>query len=642
MKKFVSALVVAFALVAGGFAVYSVQKSGRAPGAPLAAAGYLPEETLVLLALPNPEATAQAWTTTDLYKIFAEPEVRSFLEKPLSKLREMIPSGQIPAGTMDSLAKVNPKNLFVALTALNEQNEPHLVAGFQFQGPSSGVDQLLAPVKEMARKNMPAGKSDLTEYQGHTIETYDASAGAEFESRNKLASVYLNDWYFISNDLVALKACIDRFDHRAPGSVALDHEQDFEAVTAKLPGAYESLIFVRAQPFLKKAFDMQAAAGQPADPEAVAEAEKMRAFGATTSIENGKFRDSMYSLSPGLKQPAALQMSSVGLTTVDTLFYAAGVLNLPEHYKAPSMPNTPALASVPWLQMASGFFAQMQSSGVTYDAFVAAFGKECGIDLEWPANSAQPSLLLSLDVKDQAAAEKLVTSLTATPVGDAVWQVRKTGKSGLPLHMLTIPNMDSIRPALLVTPKLAILGLSAESVEQKAEDAAGGAHPNVTQSDTYKAAAAELPEPNIAFGYLDSRAFFERVYGIAKPAAMLGAAFLLPQANDYVDLAKLPAAEVISKHLSPTFFSETMDGQGALMDSEGTVTMGQGVFLLTAAATAAAVPFIQAQMPALLQGIAPSSAPSAVTPTPAPGPLPPNPAPSAPAALASPQGGGTQ
>jgi hypothetical protein len=641
MKKFVSALVVAFALVAGGFAVYSVQKSGRAPAAPLAAAGYLPEETLVLLALPNPEATAKAWTTTDLCKIFAEPEVRSFLEKPLSKLPAMLPPYQIPAGTLDALAKVNPKNLFVALTALNEQNEPHLVAGFQFQGPSSGVDQLLAPVKEMIHKEMPAGKSDLVAYQGHSIETYDASAGAEFESRNKLASVYLNDWYFISNDLVALKACIDRFDHRAPGSVALDHEQDFQAVTAKLPGAYESLIFLRAQPFLKKAFDMQAATGQPADPEAVAEAEKMRAFGATTSIENGKLRDSMYSLAPGLKQPAALQMSSMPLTSVDTLFYAAGVLNLPEHFKAPSMPNTAGIA-VPGLQMINGFFAQLQGSAGTYDAFVAAFGKECGVDLEWPENSAQPTLVLSLDVKDQAAAEKLVTSLTSTPIGDAVWQVKKTAKLGLPLHTLTIPNMDSIRPALLVTPKLAILGLSAESVEQKAEDAAGATHPNVTQSETYKAAAAELTEPNIAFGYLDSRAFFERVYGIAKPAAMLGAAFFLPQANDYVDLAKLPAAEVISKHLSPTFFSETMDGQGALMESEGTVTMGQGVFLLTAAATAAAVPFIEAQMPALLQGIAPSATPSAVTPAPAPGPLPPNPAPTAPAALASPQGGGNQ
>jgi hypothetical protein len=557
--------------------------------------------------------------------------VRSFLEKPLSKLHEMVPPNQIPAGTLESLAKVNPKNLFVAVTALNEQNEPHVVAGFQFQGASSGVDQLLAPLKDMLHQEMPAGKSDLVAYQGHSIETFEAGAD------KTLASVYLNDWYFVSNDLVALKASIDRFDHRAPGAtVSLDHEPDFEAVTAKLPGAYESFIFARTQPFLKKMFDLAAASGQQQDPEAVAEAEKMRAVGATTSIENGKMHDVMYSLAPGLKQPPALQMSSLALTSADTLFYAAGVLNLPEHYKAPSLPNTPGLASVPWLQMVNGFFAQLQSSGVTYDAFLAAFGKECGVDLEWPANSAQPTLLLSLDVRDQAAAEKMVTSLTATPMGDAVWQVHKAAKAGLPVHTLSIPNMDSIRPTLLVTPKEAIFGLSAESVEQAAEGA-DSAHPNFTQNEPYKTAAGEIPKANVAFGYLDNRAFFERVYGIVKPAAMLGAAFLFPQANDYVDLAKLPAAEVISKHLSPTVFSETLDAQGALAESTGTVTMGQGLIFLSAAAGAAAVPFIQSQMPGLLQGVVPSAGAGAAAP--APGPLPPNPSPSA---SASPQPGGNQ
>ncbi len=45
-----------------------------------------------------------------------------------------------------------------------------------------------------------------------------------------------------------------------------------------------------------------------------------------------------------------------------------------------------------------------------------------------------------------------------------------------------------------------------------------------------------------------------------------------PHVGDYGDLNKLPAAEVISKHLGPIVYSQSTDENGLLIESAGPVT----------------------------------------------------------------------
>ena len=106
---------------------------------------------------------------------------------------------------------------------------------------------------------------------------------------------------------------------------------------------------------------------------------------------------------------------------------------------------------------------------------------------------------------------------------------------------------------------------------------------------------------------------------MVKPAALLGAAFLYPQANDYVDLSKLPPVEAISKHLSPTVMSSTLDTQGELIESTGSVTLFQAGAALAGSSVAVAMPFLESKFGGLLPHAgAPAAAPSA--PPPANGP----------------------
>ncbi len=572
------------ALGAAGATVYLAQKPGTGAAAASASSGYLPPETLLLLSVPDPQQTAADWKTTDLYKIWTEPSVQAFFAKPLSKL----PENKDLDDTLAQIGKVNPHHLFAALTALDEKdNAPHLLAGFQFKGSNADVDQLLSKPKAALREKNPAGKADLVKYQDHSLETFTTEDG------KTIASVYLNDWYFISNDLALLKTTLDRVDHRAPaGQPSLEGEADFKAVLVKMPANPATLVFARPRIFFDRIFALAASSGQTMSDEQLAEIRKIKAIGATTTIDNGKLRDTLYSLAPGYKlYGGPLQMSALPLTSPDTLLFYAAMLQLPDHYQLPANAGTgPNAMGYAFLNQ---YADQLKAQGVTLESFNAAFGHETSLQLDWPAGSSQPSLVLGLDVHDPAAAAKVLDGVLKTLPPDVKWQLASA--DGLTYRSLALPNVSFITPTLTLTDKHLILGLSTAGVRAAAgREKAGGA--NFTASEAYKTASATVAKPNLATTYIDAKPLFERTYGALKPLAMFGAAFAGPQVNDYVDLSKLPDGEAISKHLTPIVLSQKSDDQGILMESVGPVTFIQATAGLGVVVGAAAVPALQKQI----------------------------------------------
>ncbi len=608
MKKIIPALFALLTLGAAGATVYLFQKSSHGSGAAAAITDDLPKDTLLLLSIPDFDQTCTDWKTTDLYKIWTEPEVQAFVAKPLSRL----PADARFGDTFARMAKLEPKNIFVAVTALDEKtNQPHLVAGFQFKGDKADVDALLAPAKENLRQHAPGGKADLINYQGHPVETFDAG------DDNFLASVYLGDWYLVANDLTLLKSTVDRVEHRdAPGAndASLDKEPDFQAALAKMPSGYATLIFARMQPFVARLYALAAASGQSIDATQRAEADKVRAFGASTKIENGKLRDTVYVLAPGHRAlPATLAMSALPLTTADTLFFATGVFNIPASVAIPpeAAPGaTAAPAAAGGLAALRGMMTMLETHGVKMADLRAAFGNETEVQLDWPASSAQPSLIASLDVRDHALADKFVDNFANTLNAEASWQV--TQANGLIFHTMSAPGVSFVSPTITLSDRHFILGLNLPDVQDTARREKTNT-PNFTQGEAYKTAAASVGKPNLAFAYLDSRPFFERAYGALKPLAMLGSAFMFPHVGDYVDLAKLPEPETISKHLSPTVLSESSDDQGVLLESVGSFTFNQAAVVLPGAAAAIALPIYLRQNAEKAPDEPPASQPSSTT-----------------------------
>ncbi len=563
----------------GGAAVYLIQKPANGGGS-TAAIAFLPADTVLLAAIPDLNKTAADWKTTDLYKIWSEPDVQAFLAKPLSK----VPPHPALDNALAKADKLGLTNLFVALTSLDEgTNEPRLVAGFQFKGKSADVDELLAVPKAELRKQHPASKADLINYEGHAIET------VILDEHSTLASVYLGDWYLISNDLTLLKTTIDRAEHRGPaaGQPTLDNDADYLAVTAKLPASRSTLIFGRPKSFMAKIYDLAEASGQPVDTKQRAEADKVKAIGASTGFEGGKMRDTIYIFAPGISQDLAkLGMDSLPLTTADTVFYASSMLNIPEKFELPD--NGADGARPAGLAFLQGFGALLNEHGITLASFRAAFNNEGSVHIDWPAGQPQPVLIASLDVRDPAAANQFVDHFTDALSSQGDWET--TDEDGLTLHSLNLLNAGSLAPTLTVTPKHLLFGLNAPDVQDAAKREKTPAL-NFTASGTYKSAAGQVAKPNTAFAYLDSKAFFERFYGTLKPYAVT-ASFLMPKVNDYVDLGKLPEPEVISRHLSPTVLSQTYSPDGCLLESVGSFTFAQATVAVIGGAAGAAVPFM--------------------------------------------------
>lgn len=600
MRKIYPVAVGLLAIVAGGAAVYLKQKPLHVLSSRPRIAECLPSGTLILLSAPDPARTAADWKTTDLYKIWSEPEVKAFLEKPLS----LLPSPADFNATLAQAARVEPRNLFIALTSLDEkESRPHLLAGFQFKGDSKEVDALLAKPKAWVRQSQPAGKADLLNYQGRAIETFETPDG------DLLASAFIEDWYLIGNDVALLKTTIDRLDRRG-GAPSLDQDPAFQSVCAKLPAGHETLIFALAQPFLGRFFALAAASGQPVPAASRAQAEKLQAFGAATRIEDGKIHDTVYALAPG-GASGKLALGSLPLTAADTLFYAAATFEAPAAFNLPPLTGTPAAAAMAAL---AGWADALQSQGVSADSVRAALGDEASVQIDWPASNTQPAPVASFAVRDRVAAQNLLDGLAAARIQDGpAWQ-KMPADQGTVLYTLNLPSVVFVNPTLALTGKHLIAGLNADDVrEAAARESAGGSA--MTQTERYKAAAAAVVKPNVAFAYVDAKAFFERAYGVLKPAATMGAAIFAPQLSNYMDVGKLPATETISRHLSPTVFSEAVDEQGITVESLGSVTVAQVAAALALGAGAAAEPMWQKQYGQPAAGPKKPQTPSVAPPT---------------------------
>ena len=197
-------------------------------------------------------------------------------------------------------------------------------------------------------------------------------------------------------------------------------------------------------------------------------------------------------------------------------------------------------------------------------------------------------MIASLNVRDAAAAGKFVDNLTAALTAEAAWETAQF--DGLTFHSVEVPNVPTLAPTLTVTPAHLLVGLNLPEVRAAAAREKAPAA-NFTASDVYKKASGEVSKPNTTFAYLDSRTFFERFYGALKPYAMT-AAFLLPQVNEYVDVSKLPEADVVARHLSPTVLSQTYNPDGCLLESVGSFTFGQAAVVVVGGSVGAAAPFL--------------------------------------------------
>src|SRR6266513_4466755 len=261
MKRLVLMVLIA-ALAAVGI-LYGLRRADRTPHA--AVTSLLPRGTIALAHFPDFHRTRDEWHGSDLYKLYQEPAIQDFLNKPLSR----VPQRDTAADTVSDIERLDAKDAFIAVTSI-ENNNPHFVGGFRFRGSQSTAEEIIGKWRSQVVRDASAHES--VDYQQHKIDI----AGA---APNQVATVYDGQWFFASNDLAEFKAVIDRADGRDPatagpsgggkGQTSLEADDVFRGAMKHMPASYALLFYLQPKALSEKLASLRNAMGVSGDQNGV-------------------------------------------------------------------------------------------------------------------------------------------------------------------------------------------------------------------------------------------------------------------------------------------------------------------------------------------------------------------------------------
>ena len=557
MKRLVLLVLIA-ALAAVGI-LYGLRRADRTPHAAVTA--LLPSGTIALAHFPDFHRTRDEWHQSDLYKLYQEPAVQDFLNKPLSK----VPRSDTVSETVSDIEELDLKDAFIAVTSI-DNTEPHFAGGFRFHGSQSEAEKIVGRWRSQIVRDASAHESQ--DYEQHKIDIVGAAP-------NQIATVYDGQWLFASNDLAELKAVLDRADGRATatagssggGKLTLEGDDTFHAAMKHMPASYALLFYLQPKALSGKLASLSNAIGTSAEQSAMLE--QIRSICAAPRFDKGKIRNVLFVGMPKAQSDQKLTRSSLALGSADTVLYLATLLN-PSRLAGIDQGGLP-LGS--WLQKV---FDVATGAGVSVDDWKAAFDLELGSLADWPQSARWPSIITCLRVKDPIRANKIANALTHAIDEDAPWT--KTEKNGvLYFYMQSPAALFAITPTIALSNQLLIVGLDSASVESaiSRNTKASGA---LADSSAYKSAVRAVPAPTDAFIYVDTALLYSRLDAGLRPMLLMSAAFM-PAISDYVDVGKLPPPEIVAKHLTPLVSSQRYDGDGYVTESTGPVTLDIGLAL---------------------------------------------------------------
>jgi len=569
MKKNVSLLLVVLGLAL--IAAYFIKKrpgTQRPRGAELA-----PAETIFFAHLSDVQRTTERFRQTELSKLWNEPEVQAFLEKP----RAQAPNNAQMERQIERLKRLKVGEGFVAVASIDGPT-PIMVGGFSYAGSRTEVEAMLEEAHVEMRRTRPAVKADLVPYGPHEIATFT-------EGEFTVAEAYVENWVFISNERALLERTLDRYDGKGePAAQTLARDENFRQSLEPLPGDRDALVFAQLGTLMDRLLALMAATGQKPDAKQIEELKKAKAVAAATKLDGPRFRDTMFVLSPGAAKAPALARHSLALSSTATLLYYAAAmpatLEIPETTMAPLAMLVPGFVN---LQKA------LSDKSLTLADIPKAFGPELSTLLEWPKTAMQPALIAALDVRDQAKAQAFLEVITGGQLGQPAW-VRKE-QDGVVFYTVPQQGLVLVAPTLALSEKFLVLGLSADAVSGALTRLKDGTA-RLNTSSAYTAAEGTVSAPTSSYGYLDLRGVFERAYGTFRPFLAMTLAFS-PDAAKYIDVAKLPSTETISKHLGTIVYSQSASERGVLVESTGTLTFNQALVGVIAGGVAAAMPTLK-------------------------------------------------
>ena len=322
--------------------------------------------------------------------------------------------------------------------------------------------------------------------------------------------------------------------------------ETYRAAMAHMPPSYDALVYFQPRTFSQQLQRLRAAVGSPIVPGGQTIIEQIRSVCGTTRFENGKIHDTIFVGIPKVEEVPPINRSSLSLGSGETFLYLATLLNIGD--KLDTLSQAPGLSD-----RLQKLFQTFRDNGIKANDWKTAFGAELGVVADWHPNARWPSAILSLPVLDTAKAQQIVevamradedsawsrTEKRRALFFDAIARHAHPHRAG---HRAFGPNVDRRARSASIE----------EAVKRSRTSTSG-----LAGSQTYKSAARAVPPPTSFFAYIDTAMLYNRLDMALRPILLMAAAFA-PHANDYVDLAKIPATQVITKHLIRLFHRNDM------------------------------------------------------------------------------------
>lgn len=571
MKRFLLPLALVLILAGAGFYL-----TRRGSFHTREVATWLPAGTILFEDVPDIHRTEERWPETALAQIINEPEVQAFLERPLG----MAPHRARLEARLAQVQRVDPGNFFLAVTDWGASIAPRAVAGLSYSGSRQDIDVLVGELRKEVQKTWPAAKSDIENYGSGDIETFSTP---NFSA----ALAYRGKWLFISTDTALLKDTLDRFEGKT-GPDSLADLPAFKNTLQHLPSAPNNVFFLRPGLLADKAASFALMLNPAAEMNEMENLKKIEAVGVALKLEGEVMRDAAYITMPEPGDQAPLAKDALKLSTPDTIVAAGERVGALAGAQLPDPKSDPTGI----LQLIESYVKVFNDQGLGAQQLAEAFGPESGFVVDWPAGAVIPTPLAMVDVRDAAKARKFLDTLAALPIAAGV-SFTRTEDGGITLYSLppTGIGIFPLQVTLGLTGKGVIGALNSDGVKQAAKRwDAGGA--GLDGTAVFRKAAGLVVDPTVSFTYLDTKAVFERIYGLFRGLASMG---FIPHLSDYVEIGKLPAPETISRHLTPLVASTAARDGGLLVESAGPVTTVQAALVAAISAGAVAFPMIEQQ-----------------------------------------------
>ncbi len=518
---------------------------------PPLSAGWVPQDALVFAQMWDAAGTLKRIRSTDLATLGATAEFQRFVGRTLRR-----PLAAAIAQWAGRIETLGIREAFVAATAVG-MPLPRFVAGFACDAPEDEVARMLAEAEAAVKRAAPDAQAGETQLEKETVRTFSGKGWM-------LASCRYRGYYLIASDLELLRAALGRVGRPAREGCLL-FARPFRDAIERLPRQRETLVFADVAG-LRKAAPPWLPGGLLSDSE---ETDFARAttFAASTSIEDGRFRDAMFLASePQLQQRERLTLASLEVTSLETRLYAA--VALPPPNADPALPREELSADHPL----GPLLAEMARHGIGPQQLTNAFGDEAGLGIDWSGRGL-PQVYAVVPVREQVALRRIAEALPKVFPGTAV---EAQAQDGLLVRFARVRHgsfpLAAFEPVLAADARVAVFALDERIA---ARILARGALQEATLDgmDRFRQ-ARNMVQATDLFVYIDSGEVLALAADAMRSMGILLRGLAGPL-GEWVDIENLPPGELLREMIRPTALSVACDSAGTLLESTGSLTLTQ-------------------------------------------------------------------